>query len=356
MKCINQASSENWKVFNGDSFEMIWGLPENSVHFTVSSVPFSQLYCYSNSIRDAGNCRDDREFFDQFEYLVKGLKRAIKPGRLVSVHCMDLPTSKERDGYIGIRDFRGDLIRAFIGNDASEFYGAIRKLQIRFVEAMQNDDTARAERIQNTIQSMEDELTKYPGESGFIFHSSVTIWKDPVTAMQRTKALGLLHKQVMKDSTMSRQGIPDYLVTFRHPEQNEEPVAGLFDRFVGENPPRLQGDSVRDSINIWQRYASPVWDDINMSDTYQFQSAKANGDLKHICCLQKQVIQRALQLWTNPGDVVLDPFSGIGSTGLVAMDMGRKYIGFELKESYYNASVKNLSQATEIEQLGLFTA
>jgi len=205
---------------------------------------------------------------------------------------MNLPSTIQHNGYIGIRDFRGDLIRAF--------------------------------------QS-----------EGWIYHSEVVIWKDPVVAMQRTKALGLLHKQLVKDSAMSRQGIPDYLVTMRKPGVNLEPVTGRLTEYVGDNPPQREG-GVRDSINIWQQYASPVWMDINPSKTLQYQSARDNADEKHVAPLQLQVIERGLQLWTNPMDIVLDPFNGIGSTGYVAQKMNRRYIGIELKESYYKASINNL--------------
>jgi hypothetical protein len=211
---------------------------------------------------------------------------------------MNLPRSKQRDGVIGIRDFRGDLIRAF--------------------EA-----------------------------EGFIFHSEVCIWKDPVTAMQRTKAIGLLHKQIVKDSALSRQGIPDYLVTMRKRGDNSEPVAGKLDAFAGQNRPSMTSDDTRNSINIWQRYASPVWMDINPSDTLQFRNARDNDDERHICPLQLDVIRRGVQLWTNPGDVVLSPFMGIGSEGYVSLELGRRFVGFELKPSYYDCAVKNLAEAVK---------
>jgi hypothetical protein len=215
----------------------------------------------------------------------KELHRVMMPGRLISFHCMNLPSGKERDGFIGVKDFRGDMLRIFQA-------------------------------------------------AGFVFHSEVCIWKDPVTAMQRTKAIGLLHKQVRKDSALSRQGIPDYLVTVRKLGENTEPVAGPFTEFAGENPPPKSGDPIKDSINIWQRYASPVWMDINPSDTLQYRSARANEDERHICPLQLEVIRRGLQLWSNPGDVVLSPFAGIGSEGYCSLQMDRRFVGFELKPSY----------------------
>jgi DNA modification methylase len=352
-KVINQAQGQDWALYHGDCVEVAKGIPDNSLHYSCFSPPFASLYVYSNSTHDMGNCKDDDEFAAHFQFLIKELYRALMPGRLVSFHCMNLPTSKVRDGYIGIRDFRGDLIRAF-----------------------------QAE--------------------GFIYHSEVVIWKDPVIAMQRTKALGLLHKQVCKDSAMSRQGIPDYLVTMRKPGVNPEPCAGPFTEFVGEdaplNSPRIQFEKAmkewqtyqslkteqerwewqdsggitekptmktftdraeaRDSINIWQRYASPVWMDIDPGDTLQFRSARDNNDERHICPLQLQVIDRALQLWTNPGDVVLSPFAGIGSEGYSSLRMGRKFVGIELKESYYKAAVNNLANAEDSKQgqLNLLTA
>jgi len=215
---------------------------------------------------------------------------------LISLHCMNLPSTIQHQGYVGLRDFRGDLIRIF-------------------------------------------------ESKGWIYHSEVCIWKDPVTQMQRTKSLRLLHKTIVKDSSMSGQAIPDYLVTMRKPGKNPYPIEGEFTYYVGDNPPKMTGDKTRDSINIWQNYADPCWLDINPSDTLQFKSARDNEDGRHICCLQLQVIERGLQLWTNPGDTVLDCFNGIGSSGYVALRANRKYIGCELKESYYNAAVNNLKQA-----------
>lgn len=303
MNIINQASGKNWTAYHGDCVEVVSQLPDNSVHFSVFSPPFASLYTYSASDRDMGNSKTYEEFTTHFGFLVKELFRVLKPGRLVSFHCMNLPTSKTRDGFIGIRDFRGDLIRAF-------------------------------------------------EVEGFIYHSEVCIWKDPVTAMQRTKALGLLHKQIKKDSCMSRQGIADYLVTMRKPGDNDQPVSGPFDRYVGEDgtgpssKPCEKSD--RFSIEVWQRYASPVWMDINPSRTLQHKSAREHQDERHVCPLQLQVIERALDLWTNPGDIVLSPFMGIGSEGYVSIENGRKFIGVELKESYFKQSCLNLQSAQEL--------
>jgi len=300
---LDQYHGKDFAAYHGDCVEVVSLLPENSIGYSIFSPPFASLYTYSASDRDMGNCASDESFFEHFGFLIEQLFRVTKPGRLLSFHCMNLPTSKTHHGYIGIRDFRGDLIRAF--------------------EA-----------------------------KGWIYHSEAVIWKDPVTAMQRTKAIGLLHKQIVKDSCMSRQGIPDYLVTMRKPGVNAEPVDGEFERYIGEDHPAPGG---RLSIDIWQRYASPVWMDINPSDTLQFRSARENNDERHICPLQLQVIERGLELWSNPGDTVLSPFMGIGSEGYVAIEHGRKFIGAELKESYFNQSVANLKAAeAKKQELSLF--
>lgn len=290
MKVKNQVITDKYALYNGDSCEVLTEMPENSVHYIIYSPPFASLYTYSNSDRDLGNCRTRSEFFEQFEFIAKELYRVLMPGRLMSVHCMNLPTSKSRDGFIGIDDFRGDLIRLF-------------------------------------------------QECGFIYHSEVCIWKDPVIAMQRTKALGLLHKQIKKDSAMSRQGIPDYLVTMRKPGENPEPVTHTNESFP---------------VSIWQKYASPIWTDINPSDTLQYKSARDNKDEKHICPLQLKVIERGINLWTNPNDIVLTPFLGIGSECYKALEMGRRAIGIELKESYYQQAVKNCESIEAVEQLSLW--
>jgi DNA modification methylase len=287
---IDQAVTERYALYNGDSAEILKGIPDNSIHYSIFSPPFASLYTYSNSERDLGNCRTTAEFYQQFKYIVDDLYRVLMPGRLISFHCMDLPLSKERDGIIGLRDFRGELIKLF-------------------------------------------------ESSGFVLHSQVCIWKDPVTAMQRTKAIGLLHKQLKKDSCMSRQGIPDYLVTMRKPGDNTEPVSHTNESFP---------------VEIWQRYASPIWMDINPSDTLQASSARDEKDERHICPLQLTVIRRALNLWTNPGDTVLTPFLGIGSEAVVALENGRKAIGIELKPSYYQQAVKNCAGVTAHEQVSLW--
>lgn len=281
MHCIDQASGEGWTIINGDCVETLAGLPARSIDYSIFSPPFASLYTYSNSPRDMGNCRTTEEFFEHFGFMVRELLRVMKPGRNVSFHCMQFPASKERDGYIGLKDFRGDMIRAFQAQ-------------------------------------------------GFIFHSEVVIWKDPVTQMQRTKAIGLLHKSVRDNASMCRQGLPDYLITVRAPGQQDERVTHTPDNYP---------------VSYWQKIASPVWMDINPSDTLQYQSAREHADERHICPLQLEVIRRGIELWTNPGDVVLSPFAGIGSEGHVAVQMGRKFVGIELKSSYYQQAVRNLENA-----------
>lgn len=329
---VNMERTDKWIAYHGDSAEILPDMPDDCIHYQIFSPAFASLYTYSNSERDLGNCRTYEEFTEHYRFFARELYRTLKPGRLLSFHCMLLPASKQFDGFIGLKDFRGDLIRLH-------------------------------------------------QEAGMIYHSEVVIWKDPVTAMQRTKALGLLHKQIVKDSAMSRQGIPDYLITMRKPGVNAEPVAGALDYYIGDqsdedftrwcrtryNTERTDGmggaGSVRTpmtfetfkSVQIWQRYASPVWSDINPSDTLQRESAREEQDERHICPLQLQVIQRGLQLWTMPGDVVLDPFGGIGSTGYVALGMNRKAVICELKASYYAQAILNLKRAESSDvQRGLF--
>lgn len=283
MNVLDQSVSEYFSVYQGDCVEVLRGIPDNSIHYSIFSPPFASLYTYSDSDRDMGNCKDDAEFQRHFAYLIQELIRVLLPGRLVSVHCMNLPAMKSRDGFIGLKDFRGDMIRLFMNG-------------------------------------------------GFIYHSEVCVWKNPVTEMQRTKALGLLHKQIRKDSSMSRQGIPDYVVTFRKPGENPEAVAHTPEQFP---------------VDVWQRYASPVWTDIRQSNTLQRKSARDEKDEKHICPLQLDLIERCIDLWTNPGDIVLDPFCGIGSVPYQAVLMGRRGLGVELKDTYYQQAAKNLSAAEQ---------
>jgi DNA modification methylase len=305
MDVINQEITEQYAAYHGDCCEVMKGIPDHSVHFSIYSPPFSSLYTYSNSDRDMGNSKNYDEFFTQYRFLVKEHYRTMMPGRIVAVHCMNIPLMKERDGYIGIKDFRGDIIRLF-------------------------------------------------ESEGFILHSEHVIWKDPLVEATRTKALGLMHKQLCKDSSMSRAGLPDYLLGFRKPGDNPERVEhpkGL-ETFAGEDPPKTGNRS----HEYWRRYASPVWMDINQSNTLQKASARDEKDERHICPLQLDVIERAIQLWTNEGDTVLTPFGGIGSEGYVAVKMKRRAVLIELKESYFGQLIKNMREAARNagHQKGLF--
>lgn len=333
MSVIAETISEQFALYHGDCVEVLPGLPEASIDYSIFSPPFASLYTYTDSAHDMGNCKNTAEFIEHFRFLVPELLRVTKPGRLLSFHCMLLPTSKTRDGYIGLSDFRGALIRAFVGSERADLLDAAGILLARAARESLNGDAARAGRLTDQAYALKQEAGEDVGQ-GWIHHSEVVIWKDPVTAMQRTKALGLLHKQLKKDSCMSRQGIPDYLVTLRKAGENPEPVTHTNESFP---------------VGVWQRYASPVWMDINPSDTLQIKSARQAEDERHICPLQLQVIERALELWTNPGDVVLSPFGGIGSEGYVAVRMGRRFVGVELKESYYGQMCLNLAAAARMQ-------
>jgi DNA modification methylase len=298
-------------------------MPENSIDFSVYSPPFANLYIYSDSAADMGNCRDDAQFFEQYRYLIRELYRATVPGRLTAIHCKDLPAYFGRDGYSGLKDFPGEIIRAH--------------------EA-----------------------------EGWNFHSRVTIWKCPVTERERTNNNGLLHKTIKRDRSQVRQGMADYLIVMRkigsEGLMSDKPIAsdGL-DRYIGtgEADPRIENSfhpspysrnkvASDDSINIWRRYAEPVWWDIDQTDVLNFQIARDSQDEKHICPLQLGVIRRAVQLWSAPGDVVFSPFTGIGSEGVIAVEMGRKFIGSELKESYFKHAA-GFIEAAEFNSQDLFT-
>ena len=272
---------DGWGVYNADTIEVLSGLPEGVIDCSIFSPPFSDLFVYSDSERDMGNCASHAEFMDHYRFFAEALYRAMKPGRMTCVHCSDLPTRKTKDGFIGMHDFSGDLIRAH-------------------------------------------------QDAGFVFHARGVIWKDPVVEMQRTKALGLLYKQVKKDSAMCRVGMPDYMLFFRKDEPNPEPI-----RHTPDDLP----------VEEWQELASPVWKTVNQSRVLNGRMARGQEDEKHICPLQLDVIERCLRLYSNPHDLVLDPFNGIGSTGWEAMKMGRRYLGVELKPEYAQQAARFLEQA-----------
>lgn len=325
---IKQHITDRFALYNGDSAEVLAEIPDNSIDYEIYSPPFASLYTYSNSERDLGNCRSNEEFFQQFRFIGEELLRALAPGRLMSVHCMDIPAMKERDGYIGLIDFPGRLISMFT-------------------------------------------------EMGFIYHSRTAIWKDPLIEATRTKALGLMHKQLQKDSAMCRSGLPDYLLSFRKPGENMKAVshpdgmteyAGDSEPAAPKRKPKLTSTDAADahhrsqiqtedpiySHQVWRKYASPVWMDIRQSNTLNARDGRDKKDERHICPLQLDVIERALTLYSNPGDTVMTPFLGIGSEIYQALVMGRKGIGVELKESYYNQAVKNCTDAASMGQMSMW--
>lgn len=281
IRCLNSASGNNWTAINGDCVDVMGQLPSESIGFSVYSPPFGNLFVYSDSAADMGNSATDGEFEAHYAYEVREKFRLTKPGRLTAVHCSDLPMTKWRDGEIGIKDFSGTIIRLH--------------------EA-----------------------------AGWVFHSRVTIWKCPVVEMTRTKALGLLYKQLRSDSGRSRVGMPDYLLVFRKPGDNAEPITHRAEDFP---------------VSQWQEWASPVWMTVNQTRTLNVKAAKEQADEKHLCPLQLDVIERALHMWSNPGDVVLSPFMGIGSEGWCALRAKRRFIGIELKESYWRQACRNLATA-----------
>jgi hypothetical protein len=323
INAVDQVITKDYAIYQGDSCEVIRAIPGDSIHFGIHSPPFEGLYKFSNYDRDISNNEGDA-FWEHYAFLIQELLRVTMPGRLHAVHCMQLPTSKIRHGHIGMRDFRGEIVRAY-------------------------------------------------EDAGWIYHSEVCIWKDPVIAQQRTKSIRLLHKQIVKDSAISGQGLADYMLMFRKPGDNPEAVAGGFTGWVGDesldisreaydrhaSQTRAEGRQPWPfeqwvSILVWQRYASPVWMDINQTRTLQYRGGRDEKDEQHISPLQLDVIERCIDLWTNPGDVVLTPFLGIGSEVYAAVEMGRKGIGCELKPSYFRQAVKNLAALQKSQTDNLF--
>jgi len=273
-------TNDYW-LMRGDCVQRIKNVQDKKSDLIIFSPPFAELYTYSSHVEDMGNSMNYEQFENHFKFLIPELKRTLKPGRICAIHCMDLPIQKGKEGYIGLRDFSGMLIKWF-------------------------------------------------SDEGFIYHSRITIWKDPVVEMQRTKALGLLHKQVKKDSSMSRVGIPDYILVFRNEGDNEIPITNT------DIP-----------VDYWQKIASPVWFDIDYSKTLNYRNARSEDDEKHICPLQLNTIERLILLYSNKGETILSPFGGIGSEGYQAISMGRKSISIELKESYFDQNKKNHRAAAE---------
>lgn len=280
----DQIVTDDFAFYCGDCVEVSKSLPDNMADITIYSPPFFELYVYSDDPKDMNNSATYSQFQEHYRYLVREIKRILKPGRICAVHCMDLPVQKGKYGYIGLRDFSGDLI-------------------------------------------------KIHESEGMIYHSRVTIWKNPVTEMQRTKAVGLLHKTIKKDSAMSRVGIPDYVLFFRNEGDNLVPIKH---QDSDPNTPDYL------PVDLWQKYASPIWNDINYSRTLQYRAARDNNDEKHITPLQLDTIDRILHLYSNEGEVVFSPFAGIGSEGFEAIKLKRKPVLIELKDSYFNVGVSNL--------------
>lgn len=280
---LDQAHGAAYSAFNCDAVEFAASLPDASIGLSVYSPPFSQLFVYSESERDMGNVANHQEFADRYRFLVRELFRATKPGRISAVHCSDLPTSKQRDGVIGLFDLPA-LIR-----DVHE-------------------------------------------KEGWIYHSRVTIWKCPVVEMTRTKAHGLLYKTLRTDGSRVRVGMPDYMMVFRKESD-------------GKTPDPVIHSSDEYPVSWWQEAASPVWMTINQTNVLNVAVARDDKDEKHLCPLQLDVIERCVELWSNRGDTVLSPFMGIGSEGAVSLRLGRKFVGTELKPAYFRQAVKNLTIA-----------
>jgi len=331
-EAIKSESGESWTMYHGDCCEVVAGLPDDSIDFGIHSPPFANLYIYSDSERDMGNSANSEEFFEHYRFLIRELHRVTVVGRLCAVHCKDLPMYVNRDGTTGLIDFPGEIIRAF-------------------------------------------------RECGWAFHSRVTIWKCPVLERERTNNNGLLHKTVKRDRSQVRQGMADYIVVFRKPPvgtlMSDSPISSNgFAEYHGEEDPRttecphpspyarisrrtisvsIDIEKMNESVQIWRRYAEPVWWDINQTNVLNHKAGTTPEDEKHICPLQLDVIERCVHLWSLPGDVVLSPFAGVGSEGYVSVKMERRFVGVELKESYFSVACKHLREAeAETKQEKMF--
>lgn len=312
IKCLDSEHGEAWTMYRGDCVEVVKQLPEASVDLSIYSPPFSDLFVYSDSERDMGNCASDEEFGEHYRFLLQSMFRVVRPGRMCAVHVSDLPARKSKEGYIGIRDFSGAVIKAH-------------------------------------------------EDAGFHYVSRVTIWKDPVTEMQRTKSHGLLYKNIRQDSTRNRVGMPDYLLIFRRPPLSPSEEELMIP--VSHTPETFP-------LHQWQQWASPIWRtngdtgcgltplpvwwDVDQGRTLNVREARSSSDEKHMCPLQLDVIERLCGLYSNPGDVVLSPFGGIGSEGVGVLSLGRRYVGVELKEEYWRTAVRNLRNEEGAAQVSMF--
>jgi DNA modification methylase len=290
---LNAVKGDRFYAVNADCVEFASSLPDASVGFSVYSPPFAHLFVYSDSERDMGNVADEAEFKRLYAHLVREKLRITKPGRLTAVHCSDIPRTKSQHGVVGLYDFPSDI---------REVHEA----------------------------------------AGWTFHSRITVWKDPVVEMQRTKALGLLYKQIQTDATRSRQGMADYVMVFRKTPNDE-----------AADTDRVGHDAKRFPVSQWQQWASPVWMDINQTNVLNVKVAREDKDERHLCPLQLDLIERAIRLWSNENDTVFSPFMGIGSEGYMALKAGRRFLGSELKPAYFKQAVKNLRDA-EASEVSLF--
>jgi len=283
-----QDQGDDWVLYNGDAAEVLPMLPAASIDFACYSPPFSSTYTYSPSDRDLGNVRSDAEFFEQASFITREVLRLMRPGRIVATHVANLPLYETKDGVSGRRDFRGAWIAHMV-------------------------------------------------EHGFVYHSEITIGKNPQAAAIRTHSKGLMFVQLKRDRSWMWQAYADYLCIFRTPGRNEVPVTT--DEVTEED---------------WIRWARPVWDDIRETDVLSTHQARDNDDERHLCPLQLPVIERAVRLWSNRGDTVLSPFAGIGSEGVGALRHGRRFVGVELKPSYFKVAAQNLRDAAAARAARLF--
>lgn len=382
---LGEAGGDNWKLYLGDSCEVIKGIPDNSIDFGIHSPPFSNLYIYSDSEADMGNSASDEEFIEHYEFLIAEMLRATVTGRLCVVHCKDLPKYANRDGTAGLKDFPGQIINAYCGGEAAELDAALRRLESRSHQALANKDGRRHSRIMDAMLKIREEIRECPASGGgWSYHSRITIWKCPVVERERTNNNGLLHKTVLRDRSQLRQAMADYLIVFRKPPENvlmsDKPICKTtthvdengeqvetqhgFEYYVGssefdpgktdKHPSRFarrrgkktgQEHGHQDSINVWRRYAESVWWDIDQMDVLNYKHSRSDKDERHICPLQLGLIERCVHIWSLPGEIVFSPFAGIGSEGVAAIRQGRKFVGVELKPEYFRDAKKNLNRA-----------
>ena len=317
MDVIEQEITENYAIYNSDCMDVMAGLKKESVHLSVYSPPFGGLYHYSSSERDLSNCKDYKEFFKHYEFIVKEIFRLTLPGRITCVHCMDVPSGNS--GIDTLVDFPGDIIRLH------------KKI-------------------------------------GFKYIARYNVWKEPLRVRNRTMAKNLAHKTIVEDSSRCSVASADYLLAFRRKGENTIPIAhpiGLSEyageREIPQDLLHYKGWTGKQTENrlshwIWRQYASSFWDDVRIGRVLPFKESRDEDDEKHVHPLQLDVIERCIVLWSNPKEIVFTPFMGVGSEVYGAIINNRKGIGVDLKPSYYRQSVKNVKSAFENKpkQRGLF--